>query len=89
MSTRSRASADREGIDGTQLERESRRVSELDAEEDGAQQLAEAWVKIATSDISAKTSTNAPGPSQEKAERILTEMAAVAGPNLARELAAL
>ncbi len=61
----------------------------LDAEEDEAQQLAEAWVKIAASDIVAKTSTNAPRPSQEKAERILTEMAAIADPNPARELATL
>ncbi len=52
----------------------------LDAEEDEAQQLAEAWVKIAASDIFAKTSGNALGPSREKAERILTETAAIAGP---------
>ncbi len=61
----------------------------LDAEEDEAQQLAKAWVKIAASDIVAKSSTNAPRPSQEKAERILTEMAAVGDPNPARELATL
>ncbi len=60
-----------------------------DAQEDKAQQLAEAWVKIAASDISARTSRDRPGPSQEKAARILATMAAITDPNLGREVTVL
>ncbi len=56
----------------------------LIAEESEAQQLAEAWVKITASDVSAKTSDDAPGPSQEEAA-----MPAMVEPNRGREVTAL
>jgi hypothetical protein len=61
----------------------------LEAEEDEAQQLAEAWVKVAASDIAAKIPSDATNHSQENAGQILATTAAISDPDLGRVVAAL
>lgn len=61
----------------------------LDAEEDEAQQLAEAWIAIAAREISKQISGNGQSPSHRKAEQGVAAMAAAADPNADKEVAAL
>ncbi len=61
----------------------------LDAEEDEAQELAEAWVKVAAREISKQTSGNVPSHYQGKVEHSSLTVAAMADPNAGREVAAL